>query len=71
MRRVGLVWLCGVSILAMAVMGVGSAVAADSTTTTGGSSTSGTSTNGNAQAAKTVQNDPLDRRRGIRASRGG
>jgi len=57
MKRVGLVWLCGVSILAMAVMGVGSAVAADSTTTTG-SSTSG-STDGNAKAAKTVQNDPL------------
>ena len=70
MRRVGLVWLCGVSILAMAVMGVGNAVAADSTTTTGGSSTSGTSTNGNAAAAKIVQNDPLAGAAGSGLTRG-
>ena len=69
MRRVGLVWLCGVSILAMAVMGVGSAVAADSTTTTGASSTSG-STDGNAEAAKTVQNDPLAGTAGSGLTRG-
>jgi branched-chain amino acid transport system substrate-binding protein len=59
-----------VSILAMAVMGVGSAVAADSTTTTGGSSTSGTSTNGNAAAAKTVKNDPLNGAAGSGLTRG-
>jgi branched-chain amino acid transport system substrate-binding protein len=69
MRRVGLVWLCGVSILAMAVMGVGSAFAADSTTTTGASSTSG-STDGNAKAAKTVQNDPLAGTAGSGLTRG-
>jgi ABC-type branched-subunit amino acid transport system substrate-binding protein len=69
MRRVGLVWLCGVSILAMAVMGVGSAFAADSTTTTGASSTGG-STDGNAKAAKTVQNDPLAGTAGSGLTRG-
>jgi branched-chain amino acid transport system substrate-binding protein len=69
MRRVGFVWLCGVSILAMAVMGVGSAVAANSTTTTGGSSSSG-STDGNAKAAKTVQNDPLNGVAGSGLTRG-
>ena len=68
MKRVGFVWLCGVSILAMAVMGVGSAFAADSTTTTG-SSTSG-STNGNAAAAKTVQSDPLSGTAGSGLTRG-
>ncbi len=70
MRRVGLAWVCGVSVLAMAVMGAGSAVAADSTTTTGGAATSGTSTNGNAKAAKTVQNDPLAGTAGTGLTRG-
>ena len=70
MRRVGLVWLCGVSILAMAVWAVGRRVAADGTTTTGGCSTSGTSTNGNAAAAKAVKNDPLTGTAGSGLTRG-
>ncbi|HEX4530230.1 MAG TPA: ABC transporter substrate-binding protein, partial [Acidimicrobiia bacterium] len=53
----------------MAVMGVGSAFAADSTTTTGASSTGG-STDGNAKAAKTVQNDPLAGTAGSGLTRG-
>ena len=53
MRRVGLVWLCGVSILAMAVMGVGSAVAADQHDHDGWHPRpSGTSTNGNAEGGE-------------------
>jgi branched-chain amino acid transport system substrate-binding protein len=62
MRRAWLVWMCGVSILGLAVVGVGGAGA--QTTTTSGSSTSpttpsGTTTDGNAAAAKAVRNDPL------------
>jgi ABC-type branched-subunit amino acid transport system substrate-binding protein len=66
-------WLCGVSILALVVMGSGAAVAQSSTTTTGSTattSTSGASTNGNAKAAQTVKNDPLAGTAGSGLTRG-
>jgi branched-chain amino acid transport system substrate-binding protein len=73
MRRLGVPWVCGLSVLAMVVAGAGSAGAADSTTTTAGTATSaptGTSTNGNAKAAKTVQKDPLTGTAGTGMTRG-
>jgi ABC-type branched-subunit amino acid transport system substrate-binding protein len=54
-----------VSVLAMVVMGAGSALGADTTTTT-----AGTTTDGNAKAAKVVKNDPLNGTPGSGLTRG-
>jgi len=68
MSRPAWAWLCGVSVLALVVMGGGAAVA--QTTTTSASSTSSGSTNGNAKAAKIVKNDPLNGTPGSGLTRG-
>ena len=69
MSRAAWAWLCGVCVLALAVVGSGAAVA-QTTTTASGSTTSGASTNGNAKAAKIVKNDPLTGTAGSGLTRG-
>src|SRR5262245_23653630 len=62
MSRAAKAWLCGVSVLALMVVGAGAAVGQTTTTTATSSTTASstqTSTNGNAKAAKIVKNDPL------------
>src|SRR4051812_26145882 len=74
MSRAARAWLCGMSVLALVVVGAGAAVGQETTTTTATSSTTASSTpastNGNAKAAKIVKNDPLTGTPGSGLTRG-
>jgi branched-chain amino acid transport system substrate-binding protein len=72
MSRAARAWLCGMSVLALVVVGASAAVGQTTTTATSSTSASSTqtSTNGNAKAAKIVKNDPLTGTPGSGLTRG-